>query len=380
MREARLNTPYFRSSASALRTTLQIPLYVEDNGMLYAFGSNGSGQLGTGGKEDTDTPAKCLFSAQHEMNAPPMQIAAGGNHTLLLLKLGVVYSVGSNVHGQLGHSSDRQSVENFQKIDLIPSNPRVKLCSASWEASVLVTTDDEVYTFGRGLKGELGTGNPVSSLPQKIADFPPSDINVVDIASCVNHTVAVLSNGDIYGWGDGRKGQLGEAREIVWRPIKIPNPGFRVLRALCGKDFTYLVGEPSQGHHIILGTDKWKIRSSAPAENFDWKSIGESWGSLFALKRNGKIESWGRSDLGQLPPKNLPEIDHMATGSEHVLALTKSGQIISWGWGEHGNCGPETDQMGLVKDRWNEIFFIPPIESEGPQIIAAGCATSFVWI
>lgn len=347
--------------------------------MLYAFGSNGSGQLGIRGKEDTDTPMKCVFPEETDLAEPPVQIAAGGNHTLVLFKSGVLYSVGSNSSGQTGHSLGEDS-DTLKKVVLSAREAQVKFCSAMWEASVLVTTDDDVYTFGRGAKGELGTGNSTSLQPQRVPRFMPSGLSIVDVASCVNHIVAVLSNGDVYGWGDGRKGQLGEPRKNVWLPRKIESIGFKVLRALCGKEFTYLVGEPTQGHHTILGTDKWNIKSSAPDTNFDWQSISASWGSIFVLKSCGKIDSWGRQDLGQLPPKSLPGLDLIAAGSEHVLALTKSAQLVSWGWGEHGNCGPKTDQIGVVKDRWNNISFNLPITYVKAQMIAAGCATSFAWV
>lgn len=347
--------------------------------MLYAFGSNGSGQLGIRGKEDTDTPIKCVFPEEADLAEPPVQIAAGGNHTLVLVKSGDLYSVGSNARGQTGHSLGHDS-DTFEQVVLCPWESKIKFCSALWEASVLVTTDNEVYTFGKGSKGELGTGNSTSLQPQKVPRFAPSGLSIVDLASCVNHTVAVLSNGDVYGWGDGRKGQLGEPIENVWRPRKIESIGFKVLRALCGKEFTYLVGEPTQGHHTIIGANKWNIKSSAPATNFHWQSIGASWGSIFVLKNCGQIVSWGRNDLGQLPPKSLPDVDFIAVGSEHVLALTRSAQIVSWGWGEHGNCGPKKNQMGVVKDTWSNISFKLPINYAKATMIAAGCATSFAWI
>lgn len=346
--------------------------------MLYAFGSNGSGQLAISGKHDAHSPTKCLFDTQDEITEPPLQIAAGGNHTLILFTSGAIDSAGSNLDGRAGHSS-QESKGKFQRINLAPSNPRVKLCAGLWEASVVVTTTNDVYTFGNGPRGELGTGIITSLQPQKIPDFPPAGIIVTDLASCVDHTVVVLSNGDVYGWGNGRKGQLGEPAEILWAPRKIESLNFKVARAVCGKEFTYLVGDPSQGHHAILGTNKWSVRSNAPAENLDWQDIGASWGSIFVLKC-GKIESWGRNDHGQLAPKNLPDVKFMAVGSEHVLALTKLSKAVSWGWGEHGNCGPETDQKGDVKDGWHEISVNLPNETTGAQFIAAGCATSFVWI
>ncbi|MCJ1464170.1 hypothetical protein MMC07_002783 [Pseudocyphellaria aurata] len=347
--------------------------------MLYAFGSNGAGQLGIGGKDDANTPRKCLLDVQSDIDEPQIRIVAGGNHTLLLFKPGSLYSVGSNRDARAGHATAQEWIEAPQMINLGTSSTKIKLCAAGWESSVIVTEANEVYTCGTGPKGELGIGNVDSSRPQKLLDFPPAGTDIVDVASCVSHTVVVLSTGDVYGWGNGRKGQLGEPAQVVWEPRRIENVTFKVVRAVCGKEFTYLVGDPQHGYHTILGADKWGVRSNAPVDNIDWQDVGASWGSIFVLKRNGRIESWGRNDHGQLAPTDLPHIYRMAVGSEHLLALTHQGQVLTWGWGEHGNCGPNTDQMGDVKDGWNEISLNLSNKDAKPSMIAAGCATSFIW-
>lgn len=344
--------------------------------MLYAFGSNGSGQLGVSGKNDTAIPRECLFQTEYQVTLHPKQIAAGGNHSLVLLDSGDLYIAGSNGDGQ---SNTEGAMETFHRVILCPSNPSIKLCSASWETSVIVTTNDEVYTFGTGLKGELGSGSTFCSHPQQLLNFPPKHTTVVDVASGVSHTVVVLSNGEVFGWGNGRKGQIGQPAEVVFTPRKIEIPNLKIVRAVCGREFTYLVTDPGEGRHTVLGSDKWNLRSSAPTNIVGWKDIGASWGSIFVLKSSGAVESWGRNDRGQLAPKSLPEIEKLAVGSEHAAALTKSGQVLTWGWGEHGNCGPNIDELGDVKDGWSEVKLDGQKQTASIQGVGAGCATSFYW-
>jgi protein ATS1 len=192
--------------------------------------------------------------------------------------------------------------------------------------------------------------------------------------------VAVLSNGDVYGWGSGRKGQLGEPQEVIYTPRRITGLDFKVVKAVCGREFTYLAGDPSEGKHVILGSDKWDVRSSAPASIRGWKDIGAGWGSILILLEDGKILAWGRDDHGQLPPSDLPLLSSIAVGSEHGLGLTRDSDVLAWGWGEHGNCGPNTTQ-GDVKGKCNVIAsskYLPP----GSKIysIGAGCATSWMLV
>ena len=348
--------------------------------ILYAFGSNGSGQLGLGNTVDQSTPQRCWLNS--EQPGSPMTIVAGGNHTLLLYDDGTVYSAGSPRDGRLQSASSMSSMPGFQKTHLSTSGNNVKLCSAFWDGSIFVSPEDEVYTAGLGLKGERGTGGQSSSVAlQMLPNFPPvlQRSRIVDVACGVDHAVVVLEDGRVYGWGNGRKGQLSHPKEIVWKPRRFADVGFKVVRAVCGRELTYLVGGPSSGQHAILGSDKWEVQSQAPASVPNWKDIGASWGSIFVLEETGKISSWGRNDHGQLAPHGLPPIEMIAVGSEHVIALTKMGKVISWGWGEHGNCGSGTDKNGDVKGKWNEIpgcNLGHPMEVIG---VGAGCATSFFW-
>lgn len=348
--------------------------------VLYAFGSNGSGQLGIGNNIDQSTPQKCWLSS--ELPGLPMTVVTGGNHTLVQYDEGTVYTAGSPRDGRSQSDSSLTSMPILKKTYMSVLGSKVKFCSAFWDGSIFVNSEDQVYTAGLGPKGEHGTGGISASMAlQMLPNFPPviQGSKVVDVACGVDHVLVVLEEGTVYGWGNGRKGQLSYPEEIVWTPRRFADVGFKVVRAVCGRDFTYLVGKPSSGEHKILGSNKWGLQSQAPASILDWKDIGASWGSIFVLEECGNIRSWGRNDHGQLAPHGLPHIDAMAVGSEHVIALTNEGRVISWGWGEHGNCGPGTDKNGDVKGKWNEISEHDLGQSMRVIGVGAGCATSFFW-
>ena len=354
---------------------------------VYAIGSNGSGQLGIEHKEDVSVP-KPVFFEDEDINLIT-QVKAGGNHTLLLSS-GTLYCSGDSSSGACGLISEsKRSESHFYKVrlDTVESSPPVIFCAATWEATIIVQKDDQEHatnlsTFGIGNKGELGQGELLfrSSKAQIIKDFPPDSLEVVDLAASVSHIIAVLSNGDVYGWGSGRKGQLGQPEGIIYTPRKITGLNFKVVRAVCGREFTYLVGGPETGEHIVVGSDKWDVRSAAPTAVPGWQDVGATWGSIFVLGKDGKLLSWGRADHGQLAPPGLPLLSKIAIGSEHALGLTTDGNVLAWGWGEHGNCGPGT-VSGDVKGKWNVIAssqYLPP-DSQITHI-GAGCATSWVCV
>ena len=252
-------------------------------------------------------------------------------------------------------------------------------CPAAAEGSD-GSCSDTVYSFGRGGKGELGLGQGVAATgeePAVIPDFPPPGTHVVDVAAGMGHAVVVLSNGEAWGWGNGRKGQLGEpVAGAVWTPRRISDGvGFAVVRTVCGREFTCLFGPPEAGQVVVLGSDKWRVRSRAPAHVAGWKDVGAGWGSAAVLMGDGRLVSWGRDDHGQLAPDDLGRVKRMAVGSEHTLVLTEDGELMAWGWGEHGNCGPIRDGIG-EKGQRNRIA----TSEHGTEIttIGAGCATSWI--
>lgn len=386
-------------------------LHGANNMPLFAFGSNSCGQLALGHVEDVSIPTRCLFDEDPDPTTQNaiIRIAAGGNHTLVFFGNGAVYAAGSNVDGRFGRQQQQgkgdEPLLRFRRIVLTTEDGKVydtfKDVSATWEGSFLVARsedDDVILVLGTGTKGELGLGSTKtqSLTPTTIPNFPPPRTQVVSIASAMGHTVAVLSNGEVYGWGGARKGQLGEnakAGKIGWSPVKIADVSFCATAVTCGREFTVVSGDKEKGEYVVLGSsdDKWAILSGRPGSISNdgacvlpaYTGISAGWHAVYVHHQrqeggNASITTWGRNDRGQLPPVNLPRAKMLAVGSEHALALLDDGMVVAFGWGEHGNCGTEVDAQGNVKGRYNRIEMSEIGHEREVVGIGAGCATSWV--
>lgn len=370
----------------------------------------------------------------------PVQIRAGGNHTLVLFNDGRACVTGDDADGRCGTMKLRDR-EKEQKQDqpntteaggasdstvpcpaegkkfkalsvtsgLDPEKKdiinRFACVAATWSASFVVDaqTRRNIYAFGTGSKGELGLGpgHTQSHRPTRVSrvnadvpttnaqhlSFPPPELYITAVASGMGHIAVLLSNGDVYGWGQSRKGQLGSAlieAKIVWEPRKIIGLPFIPDDVACGKDFT-MVASKQTGQVCVLGTNRWQIASipdslgSMPLENRIC-SVQASWHGAYVLCEDGSLMAWGRNDRGQIPPdRHLPKIRRMAIGSEHIMLLTDKGEVLACGWGEHGNCGTDVDDRGDVKERLAKVH-LDMNRSENEEIIdvGAGCATSWI--
>lgn len=348
-----------------------------------AFGSNGNGQLSIGHDDDTHIPTTCIIPESCP-TTQPVKIVAGGNHTLVLYPCGTVLASGLNTNGQCGIRVD-EGPKSFSSFRVVPApleeDAKWVDISAGWEFSVFVSSTGNVYTCGLGNKGELGQGSTVTVLHElrKLESFPPATCRITSISSGMAHTLAVLDNGDVYGWGAGRKGQLGEPVQAV-----VPSPrridlSFPAATAACGREFGFVVSRDGSRHQV-LGGEKYNVKGSQPAQGAlkGCTSVQASWGGVCVLLGDGSITAWGRNDKGQLPHPGLREVEQMAIGSEHGLAILKGseGKLVAWGWGEHGNCGRSKDVNG--GDVIGEDFEVSYSGTGRPVGVGAGCATSWV--
>jgi protein ATS1 len=342
---------------------------------LYVFGSNGECQLSVPKADIVDTPTK----VSQPLPLEGLRTVTGGdNHTLILTKKGDVMGVGANYKGQIAYDeSHRTKVGNF-----VQSVHTASFIAATCESSAYIVNDSDssiIHTQGSGQWGELGQNDVQGNSGQGVAVLDPLPSQTLDFAAGVWHYVAVLEDGSVYGWGKARLGQLGSSLDgHVTSPTRIEGIPFKPEKVVCGKDFTCLIGDSLTGEHIVLGKNKFNIISGMPPKVKGWKDIGAAWHAIFVLFGDGTLTAWGRNTMWELIPPDLPPIEKIAVGSEHVLALTRDGKLISWGWGKHGNCGNLSKIQHKLKNDcisgfWNEIEIPGQIE-----MIAAGYCTSFV--
>lgn len=171
------------------------------DGTVWTWGHNGTGQLGIGTKKDSDVPLQ--VAGLKDVTA----IAAGRSHTVALKMDGTVWAWGSNYSGQLGNLGSGTSTRPVQAVGL----QGIKAIAAGAFHTAALKNDGSVWTWGFNGIGQLGISNNDSSdAPVRVAGLS----SIIAIASGNNHMVALKDNGSVWVWGSNYASQLGSGSDL----------------------------------------------------------------------------------------------------------------------------------------------------------------------
>ncbi|XP_055528461.1 probable E3 ubiquitin-protein ligase HERC3 [Wyeomyia smithii] len=107
-------------------------------------------------------------------------------------------------------TTSRKSVFTIpSRIHTFPRHVRIVQIAVGLEHCLLLTANGDVYSWGGGLRGQLGNGEifPHQEQPQLVEAL--AGVKIVEIAAGGWHSGAISSFGDLYSWGWNSKGQLG---------------------------------------------------------------------------------------------------------------------------------------------------------------------------
>ncbi len=192
-------------------------LWLRADGKVMACGENGFGQLGTGTHKGSMVPVP-VPGLSHVV-----QITAGNTSSGALDSAGNVYMWGYNHQGQIGVGS-QPIVSTPTKVTL--PHPAVSL-SAGGDAvgnghTIAVLDDHSVYAWGDDSNGQLGDGQTHNEFSPVQVDVPAGVTFTSAVAGGI-HSLALDTDGNVYAWGAGTKGQLGAGRAVrqSLSPVKV---------------------------------------------------------------------------------------------------------------------------------------------------------------
>lgn len=266
-------------------------------GLVYCWGDNTDGQLGTGDKTRQLVPV--LVPGSEGV----VQVAAGGQHTCFLTRDGVVSCFGSNALGQLGHVAPAEQLS--PAVVALPA--RATSIDAAYGHTCAVLETHELYCWGENVETQLGQGDaPDENHPDPVQVMLPDP--VLGVACGQGHTLAFTANA-VYAWGRNTAGQcgLGEGQPTRVRvPTAVALAGVQSLDA--GQDSACAVMTDgalqcwgaSTDQHLGNASDATLWSPQAVAAGSTWAQLTLETFHTCSIDGEQQLYCWGRSIEGQL--------------------------------------------------------------------------------
>jgi alpha-tubulin suppressor-like RCC1 family protein len=124
------------------------------------------------------------------------KVSCSGGLTAALTNNGKVFCIGMNKFGQIGIGEE--TLFRVWKPTLSVGIPKTINVDTGLQHCIALTEYGDVFTWGKGNNGQIGDGScEASTFPKLIK----STKSFVDIAAGLNHSAAVSSDGVVYVWG-----------------------------------------------------------------------------------------------------------------------------------------------------------------------------------
>ena len=326
-------------------------LAIDENGQLWSWGYNNSGQLGNGDTTEKTIPIKVKEGTKFTSTS------AGEYHSLAIDESGELWTWGANSYGQLGE----ETTLSISRTPLYVKNSRETkwvAVSAARYHSLAIDKTGQLWGWGNNEFGQVGNGAGAANdllIPREIL----FGRKTVSVSAGEYHSLAIDNEGYLYGWGLNSYYQVGEYQ----------------LNTNCGSNLSS--GEPVIGP-LKLGYD------TSTSEYKKFVSVAAGYNHSLAIDTEGYIWSWGSNQYGQLGYGNTewtcksgykiinPEIKFISisAGENYSLAIDETGQLWAWGYNGYGQLGNGTTSNVFTPQKISEGTKFVSVEAGGEHTVA----------
>lgn len=306
---------------------------LKDDGTVWAWGRNEESELGhepgTNGDVAIETGDSWLFDVDGDgaewVNTTPVQIsgltsivdiAAGYTHALAVSSTGAVSAWGTNISGELGDNTTDSTFTPVQVTDTAGTGVLANAIAvaAGGSSSMAITSDGTLYGWGANNANQLGLSNLNGyQTPQQVL------VNVDDAAVSSFSAVVLRQDGTVYHMGDVYNGIVDGGGS--------PVAGYTTPTQVAGLS----------GMVEVTTNDATTFATDSDGFTYVWG-------------RNGYAQAGVNSTTGVTSPTAVSvgsaSFVEIAKGGLHTAGLTEDGTLHMWGWSDLGQLGHAPNSNG----------------------------------
>lgn len=193
---------------TAVEAGMTTSLAIDSTGAVWAWGDNGAGQLGVGSTDDSTTPVKVSLPAGLTFT----DIAATSQGAAAITSDGIAYAWGAGWTGALGNGGITASLTPVAVT--MPAGVTFSDVDGSAMGFVAAGSDGAAYQWGvLDTASWLNAGMPAEGMalvPTAVDGTTGKNISSVASGPLALHALALSGDGQIYAWGNGSSGELGD--------------------------------------------------------------------------------------------------------------------------------------------------------------------------
>ena len=266
------------------------------DGTVWSWGAaNRSASLGNGVLAGNTAPVGSPAPVQAVGLTGVVEVAVGSRHTLARRADGTVWAWGTNTQGRLAVGATVDPVTAPERVQGLPG-PALAIAAAG-DHSLAVLADGTVWGWGLNTTGVLGTGpanTDVEGAPVRVAGGTAPLVDIRSVATGPDHSVAVDGGGRLWAWGTNGDGELGD-------PASAPTA--------------------ARGPGLVPGVEGARFAAAGPAATL----VSDTDATVWAFGHNPSGELGLPASAGSVPVTKVPGLDHigpLAMGGDPARAFS----------------------------------------------------------
>ena len=240
------------------------------------------------------------------VNTSWKHVSAGGTFSHFIKSDGTLWACGYNQFGTIGDGTTSTTVFSSTPKQIGSSNNWSSVSGGTYH-SIAIKSDGTLWGWGYNTYGALGLGYISTSVssPTNISNSTWKQASCKSFTTC-----AIKSDGTLWGWGYNIDGQLASSNtsnQLVpykmssnnnWKQVDV---GFQHTLAITTTGKLYATGNNNFGalgigSSILKSTDFVQVKSNIP---WIYVSAGTTYHS-HGIKSDGTLWGWGYNNYGQL--------------------------------------------------------------------------------